>query len=73
MPYPTLPVAQAGLPEAVPDLIGAAGALVLLLMIAAIAGMVYKHVTGGIEWPEDRQEEEDGLRSGGEDDEWDYY
>ena len=67
------PVAQAGLPEIVPDLIGFAGTLVLLLILAAIAGMAYRHYTGGIEWPEEEEAEEGGLRRGDDDEEWEYY
>lgn len=73
MSHPSLPVAQMGLPEFVPDLIGLAGTLVLLLILVAIGGFVYKSMTGGVEWPEDEPEEEDALRQGGKDDEWDYY
>ena len=65
--------AQAGFPEAVPDLVGLAGTLVLLLILVAIGSFVYKSLTGGIEWPTDEPEDESGLRQGGEDDEWDYY
>lgn len=64
---------QAGLPEFVPDLIGIAGTLVLLLMLTALAAFVYKSLTGGIEWPEEGAEDEDTLRKGSDDDEWDYY
>lgn len=68
-----LPVAQAGLPEFVPDLIGFAGTLVLLLMLAALAGIAYRHFTGGIEWPDEEEDEDEGLRTGDDDEEWDYY
>ena len=68
-----LPPLQAGLPDFVPDLIGVAGALVLALMLVALAGVAYRAMTGGIEWPEDREEDEEGLRRGDQDDEWDYY
>ena len=64
----------AGLPEWLPDVIGFAGTLVLLLMIVALAGFAYKAlVGGGIEWPEDIEEDDDGVRQGDPDDEWDYY
>lgn len=66
-----LAVLQLGLPELVPQLIALAGTLVLVLALAAIAGVVYRHFTGGIEWPED--EAEDDVTRGGDDDEWDYY
>lgn len=66
-------IAQAGLPEVLPDLVGIGSAVVLLLILVALAAFVYKSVNGGIEWPEDRNEDEDALREGGADDEWDYY
>lgn len=72
MPPARLLPAQAGLPEFVPDLIGAAGAVVMLLMLVAIAAFAYRHLTGGVEWPEE-EPTEDSLRRGDEDDEWEYY
>ena len=69
-PFPPL---QAGLPEFVPDLIGLAGTLVLVLILVALAGIAYKTMTGGIEWPEDTPEDDDSLTRGDQDDEWDYY
>lgn len=68
-----LPPVQLGLPEFVPDLIGFAGAIVLLLILVAITGFAYKTMTGGVEWPEEGEEDDDALRQGGQDDEWDYY
>lgn len=70
---PALLPAQAGLPEIVPDLIGAASVIILLLVLTALGGMAYRHLTGGIEWPEEQDEDPDSLRRGGDDDEWDYY
>jgi hypothetical protein len=70
----TSPALQLGLPEFVPDLIGLAGTLVLVLILVAVGGMVYRHFTGGIEWPEDREPDEDGVRRSHEDDdEWEFY
>lgn len=66
-------ILQLGLPDILPGLAAVAGTVVLLLMLVAMGGYVYKSLTGGIEWPEDREEEPDGLRQGDEDDEWDYY
>ena len=67
-------VLQTGLPDIVPDLVGIAGTVVLVLMLVAGGAFVYKSLTGGIEWPDEREdEEEDGLRRGDADDEWDYY
>lgn len=71
---PEVAVAQAGLPEVVPDLIGLAGTFVLVIMLAAMAGIAYKHFTGGIEWPDEAPEDDDeGLRRGGDEEEWEYY
>lgn len=64
---------QAGLPGFVPDLIAVAGTLVLLLLLTALVGFVYKSLTGGIEWPEDDPNDEDALQQGDQDDEWDFY
>lgn len=63
---------QMGLPEFLPDLIGLAGTLVLVLMLVAIAGFAYKSMTGGIEWPEDKEPDDD-VRRGDNDDDWKYY
>lgn len=68
-----LSVLQFGLPEFVPDLIAFAGGIILLLALAALGGTVYQHLTGGVEWPEDEQEDEESVSRGGDDDEWDYY
>lgn len=64
---------QMGLPEFVPDLIGLAGTLVLVLLLVALAGFVYKSLTGGIEWPEDKREGDDAVREDDSDDDWKYY
>jgi hypothetical protein len=45
----------------------------LVLMFVAMGGYAYKQLRGGVEWPEESADEGDGLSSGGEDDEWDYY
>ena len=66
-------VLQLGIPEIIPDLVGIAGTVVLLLMLVAFAAYVYKSLTGGIEWPDEREEDDDALRRGDDDDEWDYY
>jgi len=64
---------QNGLPEFLPDLIGIAGTVVLLLIVVALAAFAYRSLTGGVEWPDEEPEDEDALRRGGQDDEWDYY
>jgi hypothetical protein len=63
-------------------LLGAAGgavalaaSLILVLMIVALGAFAYKSLRGdGIEWPDDQDPDgEDGVSSGSDDDEWDYY
>lgn len=66
-------VLQLGLPDLLPGLIAVAGTIVLILMLVAMGGYLYKSLTGGIEWPEDREPDEEAIRRGDEDDEWDYY
>lgn len=66
-------VLQAGLPDIFPGLVAIGGTVVLVLMLVAMGGYLYKSLTGGIEWPEDREPDDDALRRGEEDDEWDYY
>lgn len=62
-----------GLPQSLVNLLGIAGAIVLLLVVVALGGIAYKAlVAGGIEWPEDVEDEE-GVSRGGSDDEWKYY
>jgi len=59
--------------ETVTDVIAVVGTLMLVLILVAFVGFAYKSLRGdGIEWPED-VEEEGGVQSGDEDDEWDYY
>ncbi|MFP4626469.1 MAG: hypothetical protein ACLFNI_07750 [Natronomonas sp.] len=69
---PLVPL-QFGLPEFLPQLLVIAGTLVLIMMLVAIVGTIYRHFTGGIEWPEDKKEDEDGVTRGGQDDEWEFY
>lgn len=66
-------VIQLGLPDILPGLVAVGGTIVLVLLLIALGGFVYKSLTGGIEWPEDREEGDESLRRGDEDDEWDYY
>jgi len=70
-------VFQAGLGflDTIRGIIGFASSIVMLLMIAAIAGIVYKHFyAGGIEWPDDEESEtNEGVSQGDSDDEWKYY
>lgn len=56
------------------QLVLAAGSLILLLMVVALGGYAYKQLRGdGVEWPDEDPDHDDGVRSGDEDDEWDYY
>lgn len=66
-------VLQHGLPEFIPDLVAMASVLVVLLILVALGGFVYKSLTGGIEWPDEEETEEGSVRRGDSDDEWDYY
>jgi hypothetical protein len=51
-----------------------AGTLVLVLILVGFAGFAYKQVRGdGVEWPDEKQEQGDGVQAGDSDDEWDYY
>lgn len=64
----------AGLPEGVAGIVAAAGLLVLGMIILALGAFVYKSLTGGIEWPEDKEDDDDkATKSHSDDDEWDYY
>jgi hypothetical protein len=50
-----------------------AGTAVLILMLAALGGVVYRGLLGeGIRWPDD-DHDEDGVRPGNDDEEWEYY
>ena len=64
-----------GLPGAVGGAVALAASLVLVLMVVALGAFAYKSLRGdGIEWPEDREpNDEDGVSRGNDDDEWDYY
>lgn len=67
-------VAQTGFPSFLPDLLGLFATLVLALILVALGGFVYRQLTGGVEWPADGAEDEDDeVRHGGEDDEWEFY
>jgi hypothetical protein len=67
-------VSQLGLPDIVTDLVGLAGTLVLLLIVVALGAFVYRSLTGGVEWPEDKEQDEDTVRrSHDDDDEWEFY
>ncbi|MEF8758062.1 MAG: hypothetical protein V5A33_07475, partial [Halobacteriales archaeon] len=62
--------------EAVREVAVVAGSLILLLMLVALFGFVYKSLQGdGIEWPDEQSpnEDDDAVRKGSDDDEWDYY
>ena len=55
------------------ELLPIVASLVLVLMVVAFGAFVYRSLTGGIEWPDDADEEADNegvTRS--HDDEWKY-
>lgn len=63
-----------GFPSGIAGVVAVAGLLVLGMIILALGAFVYKSLTGGIEWPEDKEPAEDEARkSHSDDDEWDYY
>lgn len=63
-----------GLLESVAQIAVAAGTLVLVLMVVAMGGYAYKQLRGGgVEWPDEQEEDEDSVSRGDADDEWDYY
>lgn len=70
---PAAAVLQLGIPEIIPDLVGIAGTVVLVLMLVALGGFAYKSLTGGVEWPEEREDDPDSVSRGDDEDEWDYY
>lgn len=67
--------AGGGLLESVGQVAVVAASVLLVMMCIALGTYAYKHLRGdGIDWPEDRDaEDEDGLSHGNDDDEWDYY
>lgn len=64
---------QQGIPEVVGNLVGIAGTVVLLLIVVAMGAFAYKSLTGGVDWPDEDEQDDDGLTQGNADDEWDYY
>ena len=70
---PSTTVLQLGIPDIIPDLVGIAGTVVLIMMVVALGAFAYRSLTGGVEWPDEREEDPDALSRGDDDDEWDYY
>ena len=49
------------------------GSLLLVMMLVALGTFAYRNLRGdGVEWP-DEEPEDDEVRRGDEEDEWDYY
>ncbi|WP_276273237.1 hypothetical protein [Haloarcula litorea] len=68
------PLQIGGLTEAFSQVVVGAGAVVLLLMLVALGSFAYKSLRGGVEWPDEEPEDDgDGVRRGGDDDEWEFY
>lgn len=68
MPPTPSSVAQTGLPSFLPELLGLLATLVLVLILVAFGGFVYRQLTGGVEWPADGPDDAGGR----DDDEWKY-
>lgn len=68
---------ESGLFGSVVELVAVAGALVLVLMVVALAGVAYRGLVGdGIEWPDEQDGPEgsdDEVRRGSDEDDWKYY
>ncbi|GGN94587.1 MULTISPECIES: hypothetical protein [Haloarcula] len=67
---------DSGFVEIAAQLVGAVGALVLLLLLVAFGGFAYKSLAGdGIRWPDETEEaeEEDGVTRGSDEDDWKFY
>jgi hypothetical protein len=64
-----------GLLESVGQLAVLAGTLVLVLALVALGSFAYKSLRGdGIEWPDDREpDEDDSVQRSEDDEEWKYY
>lgn len=64
-----------GLVESVGQVAVIAGTLLLVLMVVALGWFAYASLRGdGVEWPDDEPADgADGVRRGGDDDEWKYY
>jgi hypothetical protein len=60
-----------GLAESFSQVVVGAGAVVLVLMLAALGGFAYKSLRGGVEWPDEESEgDDDGVSRTQDDDEW---
>jgi len=55
--------------------VAVAASLLLVMMVVALGAFAYKSLRGdGIEWPDEHEGDGDGeVRSGSDDEEWDYY
>ncbi|MBX0324456.1 hypothetical protein EGH21_15610 [Halomicroarcula sp. F13] len=66
-----------GFGEVAAQLIGAVGALVLLMLLVAFGAFAYKSLAGdGVRWPDEMEEDqdsEDGVKRGSDEDDWKYY
>jgi hypothetical protein len=69
-----LQFADGGLFDAVVGVIPLVGTLLLFALLVAFAATVYRHLRGGIEWPDDADaDDESDVSEGDDDDEWKYY
>lgn len=79
LPFARPAALPSGLVDSLGDVVVMAGTLVLALMLVALGSYAYKQLRGGgVEWPEERKgegegEDDDEIRRGSGEDEWDYY
>ncbi|SFR67628.1 hypothetical protein SAMN04487947_3447 [Halogeometricum rufum] len=63
-----------GLFDVVVGVVPIVGTLLLFALLVAFAATVYRHLRGGIEWPDEADgSSESDVSEGDEDDEWKYY
>lgn len=69
--YPAQLPVDSGLVEAAAQLVGIAGAVVLLLLLVAFGAFAYRSLRGEMRWP-DESDDEDAVSRSEDDDDWKY-